>query len=158
MVDVDIEDLDEENNPEPIEETEAEQAEEANKSVTEELKQMRKMKETIKESKEKEPEQPEKELKPKTKTTIDLTHLNTFKSKIIKDFGLTESIDSNGCYVMKYDGLLVFKLLPRKNCWYGVWREVPEDKNKWRAMRVYNEDDEQTHYNHIKLFIEANKE
>jgi len=118
---------------------------------------MKEMKEAIQESKEeKEPEV--KEEKPKTKTTIDLTKLNNFKSKIIKEFGLTESMDSNGCYVMKYDGLLVFKLLPRKNCWYGVWREVPEDNNKWRAMRVYNEDDEQTHYNHIKLFIEANKE
>lgn len=89
---------------------------------------------------------------------IDLSSMNNFKDKITKEFGLTERLDSNGCSGMYYNDFLVLKLLPRKNCWYGVWREVPEDGNKWRTFRVTNPDEENIHYEHIRQFVKTNSE
>ena len=65
---------------------------------------------------------------PTTKTskgpkTIDMSSLETFKSKAIKEFGLTEKMDKNGCYGLYFKDMIVLKLLPRKNCLFGVWRE-----------------------------------
>ena len=95
---------------------------------------------------------------PEPKSTIDLTKLNAFKEKTIKEFGLVEHIDSHGCCGLYYNDFIILKLLPRKNCWYGVWREIPEQGNKWRAIRVHNQEEENAIYEHIKLFIETNKE
>ena len=137
----------------PSEPTEADLAEEASKAITEELEAVEEKKEEIKEEKVEEPV-PE----PKPKSTIDLTKLNAFKEKAIKEFGLTEHIDSHGCSGLYYNDFIILKLLPRKNCWYGVWREIPEQGNKWRAVRVHNQEEENVVYEHIKLFIETNKE
>ena len=142
MVDIDMEELEEETSTL----TEADQAIEANKSVTEELKAFKEHKEAIKE--EQESKEKEKEIKPKKKSSIDLTKLNAFKSKLISELNLEESIDSNGCFVMKYNGILIFKLLPRKNCWYGLWTEIPQENNKWRAVRVYSADEEEAYFKH----------
>jgi len=37
-----------------------------------------------------------------------------------------------------------------------VWREDPNKNNKWRAFRVNSEEEEKTHYNHVKTFMEVN--
>jgi len=154
MVDIDVDDLEEEDSTL----TEADQAVEANKSVTEELKAFKDRKEALKEEREAEEEQEEeKEEKPKKKSTLDLTKLNAFKSKLIKELGLEESVDSNGCFIMKYNGILIFKLLPRKNCWYGLWTEIPQENNKWRAVRVYSAEEEGAYFNHAKELVNLNK-
>jgi len=94
----------------------------------------------------------------KARPVRDVTKLNVFKDKVVKDFGLTETTDNNGCSVLKFDGFLVCKLLPRTNCFFGVWREDPAEDNKWKAFRVYSEEDEQTTYDHIKEFVKVNTE
>ena len=97
--------------------------------------------------------------KPKMETTIKEiynSHLDKFKDKIIKDFGLTSKIDTVGHHCMYFKDFLVVKLLPRKKWWYGVCREVPEQDNIWKAFRICSEKDEQQHYNHIKTFVDIN--
>ena len=139
MVDVDIENL----------EGEEEVPQEAGSAaeVTEELVKMQEKKQEKKEQ--------SKEIK-KEKPGIDMSKLNAFKDKVIKEFGLEEKVDNHGCSGLYYKGFIVLKLLPRKNCWYGVWREVPKDDNKWRAFRVKDEQGEKETYDHIKLFIQTN--
>jgi len=116
------------------------EAEDSIETITEEIKEI----------------QEKKESKVITKPELDLSVLNTFKDKIIKEFGLTEKIDVHGCYGLYYNDYIVLKLLPRKNCRFGVWREVPEKDNKWRAFRINTDEEEQKVINHIKLFIETN--
>ena len=98
------------------------------------------------------------EVKERPKPKRDVTKLNAFKEKVIKEFGLTESLDANGCTALKFEGFLIMKLLPRANCWYGVWREDPAEGNKWRAFRVWSEKEETETYNHIKEFVKVNSE
>ena len=99
-----------------------------------------------------------KESKAVTKPELDISVLTNFKDKVIKEFGLTEKIDVHGCFALYYNGFIILKLLPRKNCRFGVWREVPEDKNRWRAFRIKTDEEEQVVLEHIKLFIESNAE
>jgi len=118
------------------------EAEESIETITEEIKEIQEKKEIIKESK------PE----------LDLSVLNAFKDKITKEFGLTEKIDVHGCFALYYNEFIILKLLPRKNCRFGVWREVPENENKWKAFRIKTDEEEQETIDHIKLFIKTNAE
>ena len=83
--------------------------------------------------------------------------LDEFKLKIVNEFGLSSSVDSHGCFKIKYNNHLILKLLPRKNCRFGVWREIPEEDNKWKAQRIKTDEEEETIINHIKEFIKVNK-
>lgn len=99
-----------------------------------------------------------KQPKPKkVKPPVDMKLLNHFKNKLIKDFGLTESKESSGNIVLKYNKFLMIKLLPRRNCRFGVCREVPEEVNKWKAFKVSTDEEEQKVYNHVKKLVKLNK-
>jgi len=142
MVDIDIEELDE-GEQESGSQTEAVEEE---KSITDEIREMQEKK-----------MQPQEEVKKeKPKRNIDLTKLNTFKTKLKEHFGLKEKEDKHGCYALYYNRYILIKLLPRKNCWYGVWKEMPEENNKWRAIRVYSQEDEDAVYDHVKKLVEIN--
>jgi hypothetical protein len=147
--------------PEEVVEGEAEIAKEANKSVLESMKDMEERKEKAKESIKAfkaDTSVPEGTPKaPREPTVRDTARMDTFKSKLIKDFGLNEKVDSHGCVQLKLKNFNVLKLLPRKG-WYGVWREDPSQDNKTHAFRVASESDEQTHYEFVKDFVKANTE
>ena len=136
--------------------TESEEIQEATKTATEELQAMQEKKANAEVEEETAPAEPTPATKPKS--TVDLTKLNAFKEKITKEFGLSEKIDSNGCITLYYKEMIVLKLLPRKNCRFGVWREEPEEDNKWKAFRINTDAEEQQTVDHIKLFIDANVE
>lgn len=145
MIKVKEEELEEENS----EPTEAEDVQEPEGTVTEQMQKFQEKKAKIEESKKEKPT-------PKPKAEIDLSKLNAFKTKIVKEFGLIEKIDSHGCFALYYKDFIVLKLLPRKNCWYGVWREVPEEGNKWHAFKIKDQAEENKVSAHIKLFIKTN--
>jgi len=132
---------------------EAEMAKDASKTITEEVLEFQEHKKEVEEQ-----NKEESKKKAKPKRNIDLTKLNEFKDKIKKEFALTEEVDSNGCPVLYYKDTTpyILKLLPRKNCWYGVYREVPEEDNKRRAFRVNSEQDEKKHYDFIEKIITVN--
>jgi len=94
----------------------------------------------------------------KTKPEIDNTHLLKFKEKISKDFNLTCRETKDGKHIMYYKEFKMIELLPRKQWWYGVCREVPEQDNVWKAFRVNSEKDEQKHYEHLKTLVKINSE
>ena len=152
MVEIENEELEENNISEP---TEAEETTPTPMEVTKEVVDFQKKKEEIKQSNDN-PVKKEHVKKEPVKKELDLTHFNAFKDKIVKDFGLECRIDSAGHHCLYYKEFLVLKLLPRKNWWYGVCREVPEQDNIWKAFRVYNEEDQKTHYEHIKEFVKIN--
>jgi len=159
MVEIKDEELVEEK--ETSEPTEAEKQSKGAMEVTEEVVQFQKEKEQIEKEKEQEQDEEKVESKPKTKPVkkeIDLTHFNAFKEKITKEFGLTSKVDGAGHHLMYYKDFLVVKLLPRKNWWFGICREVPEQDNIWKAFRIHNEEEIKPHYEHIKKFIEVNKQ
>ena len=150
-----------EEEPEEIIEGEAEVAKEANKTILDEMNDLEarkvKAKESLKAFKA-DASVPEGTPKaPREPTVRDTAQLNAFKSKLIKDFGLNEKIDSHGCVQLKLKNFNVLKLLPRKG-WYGVWREDPAQDNKTHAFRVASESDEQVHYEFVKDFVKANTE
>jgi len=154
LVEVKEEDLEQEATP--SESKEAEDQPEPAIDVAKEIAEFQEKKKQIEEQREQEKEQHPKPA-PK-KTEIDMSHFNAFKEKIIKDFELTSKVDSAGHHLMYYKDFLVVKLLPRKNWWYGICREVPEQDNIWKAFRIHNAKEEQPHYEHIKKFVEINSQ
>jgi len=151
------------------EELEKESSEQETKTpmeVTQEALQFHKEKEQIEEQRNQEknnpkPKQEEKPAKPKpTKSEIDMSHLNAFKEKIIKEFDLESKVDSAGhhlLYFKNYSGVVI-KLLPRKNWLFGICREVPEENNIWKAFRIHKPEEIKPHYEYLKKLAEVNKE
>ena len=146
---------------EEVVEGEAEIAKEANKSVLDEMNDLQARKVTAKESLKAfkaDSSVPEGTAKaPREAPVRDTAKLDAFKSRLIKDFGLNEKVDSHGCVQMKLKSFNVLKLLPRKG-WYGVWREDPAQDNKVHSFRVTSDEDEQTHYEFVKDFVKVNSE
>jgi len=151
-------------NKEPEEEEviegEAEMAREANKTALEEMQDMEARKEKAKESIKAfkaDKSVPEGTAKaPREAPVRDTARLDAFKTRLVNDFGLVEKTDSHGCVQLKVKNTNVLKLLPRKG-WYGVWREDPAQDNKVHSFRVNSGEDEQTHYEFVKSFVQANK-
>lgn len=97
----------------------------------------------------------EKKVKPKPEIA---PQLEQFRDKLVKDFGVVAKVEpSSGNTILRYNNFLIIKLLPRKNCRFGVCREVPEEDNKWKAFRIKTEDEETAVYNHVKKLVELNK-
>ena len=127
-------------------------------NLTEDIAKFQEKKQAVKEKRTKEKSSLKKQNKPTKSKEIDMTYLNDFKGKVMKEFNLTDRVDGVGHHCLYYNGLLIAKLLPRKKGWYGVCREVPEKDNIWKAFRVYNTDDETIHYNHIKELVRINSQ
>ena len=97
----------------------------------------------------------EKKVKPKPEVSPSLEQ---FRDKLVKDFGIVAKVEpSSGNTILRYNKFLIIKLLPRKNCRFGICREVPEEDNKWKAFRIKTEDEETAVYNHVKKLVELNK-
>ena len=141
--------------------------------VTSHVEEFHKKKLEIEEKKKAEKEQEAKEnkksdKKPKPKpveqppekptTPTDPTPLEQFRDKLIKDFGITAKVEpSSGNTILRYNGFLMIKLLPRKCCRFGVCREVPEEDNAWKAFRINTDEEVEEVYNHVKKLVEINK-
>lgn len=95
----------------------------------------------------------EKKEKPKKKD-YDLTKLNTFKSKLIKDFGLEEKTNERKRTALKHNGKTVIRFIPRKRVWYAV-KHKDDDLKRMQYYTVESDKDEQEHYNYVKQFVEA---
>ena len=93
----------------------------------------------------------------KEKVLIDISAMNIFKDKLVKDFGLTASVEKSGNTILKYNGFLMIKLLPRRCCRFGVCREIPEQDNIWKAFRINTDEEQEQVYNHVKKLVEVNK-
>ena len=97
----------------------------------------------------------EKKVKPKPEVS---PLLEQFRDKLIKDFGVVAKVEpSSGNTILRYNKFLIVKLLPRKNCRFGICREVPEEDNKWKAFRIKTDAEETSVYNHVKKLVELNK-
>jgi len=144
---------------EEVVEGEAEMAKEANKSVVDEMVDFQERKEKAKDSVKAfkaDKSVPEGTPKaPREPLVRDTSKLDAFKSKLISEFGLTEKTDSHGCIQLKFKNFNVIKLLPRKGR-FGVWREDPDQENKVHSFKVISEEDEASHYEFVKAFVEAN--
>ena len=150
---------------------EEEDAREANKSVTESMFDFMKRKEAAKihnqqvfKEMKKNPQPPiqppinTSTVKPVTASKEPLSPLRKFEEKLVKDFGLTVKIDKYEWHQLFYKEFKVFELVPRKGFRFGVYREDPEQNNKWKCFRVETDEDETRHYAFAKEFIELNSQ
>ena len=156
MVEINEKELEEKEDTLP---TEADEAQEANKSVTEQLADFKEEKEKSIEERTTTPKtEPIESKTTETKPKGDPAKREAFIKKLTDHFGLESTPDQHGCCQlrMKEKGFLIIKVLPRHNCWYGVYREVPENDNKWKAFRIKTQEEEDIVYNHVKTFIKFN--
>jgi uncharacterized protein (DUF2267 family) len=84
-------------------------------------------------------------------------YLERFEKRLVHDFNLRVNIDKYGWHQLFFGDFKVFELVPRKGFWYGVYREDPEQDNKWKCFRVTNDQDEAVNYAYCKEFVEINK-
>jgi len=144
---------------------EVKDAQEANKTILEEMQSLIKRKEAA-ELEHSSYRKPKYEDKQKPKITIQTSKMETtpksylqaFEDKLVKDFGLTVKIDSYGWHQLYYKTFKVFELVPRKGFRFGVYREDPEQDNKWKCFRVTSDDDQNIHYAFASEFVKINSQ
>jgi len=132
-------------------ETEAEEneiAKEANKDTMEEVKEFH---EKV-EAKEKEKEEVKEPPKEKPKRTFDLAKLNTFKDKLISEFGLEEKTNERKRTALKLNGKTVIRFIPRKRVWYAV-KHYDESMKRIMYYTVETEEQETEHYEFVKAQV-----
>lgn len=168
MVEIDKEVLNEEPTETDPQPTEAEMAEEANKTITQEVTEFRERKEEadaeVKKAKTELKRKETKEKKEETKEDFlaksNTVKLDAFIERLKADFNVQVNPTKNNSneFHVKFDNFLICGLMPRNKQWYGIWREVAEEKNKWKAIKVCNQKDEEFEYGYIKEFIKINSE
>jgi|GEM_PF-6833153 len=139
--------------PEPIEEEPAvedneEVLKEANETVMEEVKEFHEKVEAQKKEKEEVKEVP----KEKSKKTFDLAKLNTFKEKLIAEFGLEEKTNKRKRTALKLNGKAVIRFIPRKRVWYAV-KHYDESMKRIMYYTVESKEQEQEHYEFVKVQV-----
>ena len=70
------------------------------------------------------------------------------------DLQFTE--DKNKCptFIHPVTKKVVVKILPRLNCWYGVWRRIDTNpKSKFKAFRIHNEAEEAEFIDHLREIV-----
>lgn len=95
----------------------------------------------------------EDEIIKKEEETINEEKINAIVEKL-KSMNFEYKLDKHNCHEFRYNKKLVVKVLPRKGCWYGVWRRVENDLNaKFKAFRIHNENEEAEFIDHVKAIV-----
>lgn len=122
---------------------------EANKDTMEEVKEFHEKKEEI--------EKEKKEVKEKPKRTFDLSHLNTFKDKLVSEFGLEEKTNERKRTALKLNGKTIIRFIPRKRVWYAI-KHFDHDMKRIMYYTVESEEEETKHYEFVKALVAKSKE